>query len=112
VGTLIESSVLIAAERWTLDLDDALDAHAESPVGIASITASELLPRASRFKVRAPADRLGPQKEHPGDFEEGTSGERAWVQFRAAEPLPHEESSCILSWRPRVEANVAYRAHQ
>jgi predicted nucleic acid-binding protein len=43
VGTLIDSSVLIAAERRTLDLDDALDAHADDPVGIASITASELL---------------------------------------------------------------------
>lgn len=43
MGTLIDSSVLIAAERRTLDLGDALDAHAEEPVGIASITASELL---------------------------------------------------------------------
>jgi predicted nucleic acid-binding protein len=43
VGTLIDSSVLIAAERRTLDFDDALGAHAEEPVGIASITASELL---------------------------------------------------------------------
>lgn len=43
MGTLIDSSVLIAAERRKLDLDDALGAHAEEPVGIASITASELL---------------------------------------------------------------------
>jgi predicted nucleic acid-binding protein len=43
VGTLIDSSVLIAAERLTLDLDAALGAHAEEPVGIATITASELL---------------------------------------------------------------------
>jgi predicted nucleic acid-binding protein len=40
---LIDSSILIAAERRTLDLDHALDAHADEPVGIASITASELL---------------------------------------------------------------------
>ena len=43
MGTLIDSSILIAAERRTLDLDHALDAHADEPVGIASITASELL---------------------------------------------------------------------
>jgi tRNA(fMet)-specific endonuclease VapC len=43
VGTLIDSSVLIAAERNSLDLENTLGAHAEEPVGIASITASELL---------------------------------------------------------------------
>jgi predicted nucleic acid-binding protein len=43
VGTLIDSSVLVAVERQALDLDSALDAHADEPVGIAAITASELL---------------------------------------------------------------------
>jgi tRNA(fMet)-specific endonuclease VapC len=43
VGTLIDSSVLIAAERRTLDLHDTLGVHADEAVGIASITASELL---------------------------------------------------------------------
>jgi predicted nucleic acid-binding protein len=43
VGTLIDSSVLIAAERQTLDLEAAMAAHADEPVGIAAITASELL---------------------------------------------------------------------
>jgi predicted nucleic acid-binding protein len=43
VGTLIDSSVLVAAERQKLDLDEALGPHTEEPVGIASITASELL---------------------------------------------------------------------
>jgi predicted nucleic acid-binding protein len=43
VGTLIDSSVLVAVERQALDLDRALDAHADEPVGIAAITASELL---------------------------------------------------------------------
>jgi len=43
VGTLIDSSVLIAAERLILDLDAALGMHAQEPVGIATITASELL---------------------------------------------------------------------
>jgi len=43
VGTLIDSSVLIAAERRTLDLDAAMVGHADEPVAIAAITASELL---------------------------------------------------------------------
>jgi tRNA(fMet)-specific endonuclease VapC len=43
VGTLIDSSVLIAAERRTLDLDEALGAQGDEIVGIAAITASELL---------------------------------------------------------------------
>jgi predicted nucleic acid-binding protein len=43
VGTLIDSSILVAVERRTLDLDAAMAAHAEDPVGIAAITASELL---------------------------------------------------------------------
>jgi predicted nucleic acid-binding protein len=43
MGTLIDSSVLIAAERRSLDLDAAMAAHAEDPVGIAAITACELL---------------------------------------------------------------------
>ena len=43
MGTLIDSSVLIAAERRDLDLDAAMAAHGDEPVGIAAITASELL---------------------------------------------------------------------
>jgi tRNA(fMet)-specific endonuclease VapC len=43
VGTLIDSSLLVDAERGRLALDSALDAHADEPAGIAAITASELL---------------------------------------------------------------------
>lgn len=43
MGTLIDSSLLIAAERRALDLGAALDRYADEPVGIAAITASELL---------------------------------------------------------------------
>jgi tRNA(fMet)-specific endonuclease VapC len=43
MGALIDSSVLIAAERGRLDLDTALAAGPDEPVGIAAITASELL---------------------------------------------------------------------
>jgi tRNA(fMet)-specific endonuclease VapC len=43
MGTLIDSSVLIAAERGKLDLERVLREHAGERVAIAAITASELL---------------------------------------------------------------------
>lgn len=43
MGTLIDSSVLIAAERRRLDLESALLTHGDEPVAIAAVTASELL---------------------------------------------------------------------
>jgi tRNA(fMet)-specific endonuclease VapC len=57
VGTLIDSSVLIAAERRALDLDAAMAAHAEEPVAIAAITASELLHGVSRAATQAQRQR-------------------------------------------------------
>jgi predicted nucleic acid-binding protein len=55
MGTLIDSSVLIAAERQTLDLEAAMAAHADEPVAIAAITASELLHGVQR--AASPAQR-------------------------------------------------------
>lgn len=43
MGALIDSSVLIAAERGKLDWEEQLAKHGDDPVAIASITASELL---------------------------------------------------------------------
>jgi len=43
VGALIDSSVLIAAERGTLDLDSVLEKYGEIDFAIAAVTASELL---------------------------------------------------------------------
>jgi predicted nucleic acid-binding protein len=56
VGTLIDSSVLIATERRTLELD-TLGADADEPVGIASITASELLHGVHRAATTAQRQR-------------------------------------------------------
>jgi predicted nucleic acid-binding protein len=50
VGTLIDSSVLIAAERGTLDLTHLLERQADEPVAIAAVTASELLHGVHRQK--------------------------------------------------------------
>ena len=57
MGTLIDSSVLIAAERRALGLEGTLGAHAEEPVGIASITASELLHGVHRAATAAQRQR-------------------------------------------------------
>jgi tRNA(fMet)-specific endonuclease VapC len=57
VGTLIDSSVLIAAERRTLDLDAAMVEGADEPVGIAAITASELLHGVHRAATAAQRQR-------------------------------------------------------
>jgi tRNA(fMet)-specific endonuclease VapC len=57
VGTLIDSSVLIAAERRALQLDAALAAHPDEPVGIAAITAAELLHGVHRAATRAQRHR-------------------------------------------------------
>ena len=57
MGTLIDSSVLIAAERRALVLEGPLGAHAEEPVGIASITASELLHGVHRAATSAQRQR-------------------------------------------------------
>lgn len=43
MGALIDSSVLIAAERGKLEFERVLRDHADEPVAIATITASELL---------------------------------------------------------------------
>ncbi len=43
MGAIIDSSVLIAAERGKLDLHAALTRYGKHPIAIAAITASELL---------------------------------------------------------------------
>jgi tRNA(fMet)-specific endonuclease VapC len=50
MGIVIDSSVLIAAERGVLDLDRVLDDHEDEPVVLAAITASELLHGVHRLK--------------------------------------------------------------
>jgi len=43
MGLLIDSSVLIAAERGTLDLNEKLGKELDNPFALAAISASELL---------------------------------------------------------------------
>jgi len=55
MGILIDSSVLVAAERGQLDLDALLTGRGDDEVAIAAITASELLHGVHRLKGAARA---------------------------------------------------------
>lgn len=55
MGILIDSSVLVAAERGQLDLDALLTGRGDDQVAIAAITASELLHGVHRLKGAARA---------------------------------------------------------
>lgn len=57
MGTLIDSSVLIAAERGRLDLEAALRVRADETFAIAAITASELLHGVLRAKTQPQRQR-------------------------------------------------------
>lgn len=59
MGTIIDSSILIAAERGKLDFDKVLRDYGNEPIAIAAITASELLHgvhRAQDPSIRARRD--------------------------------------------------------
>lgn len=51
MGTLIDTSVLIAAERGELDLDALLSTHGDDAVAISAVTASELMHGVHRAKT-------------------------------------------------------------
>ena len=57
MATLIDSSVLIAAERGQLDLDDISARYAEDDVAISAVTASELLHGLHRARTAAQRHR-------------------------------------------------------
>ena len=57
MATLIDSSVLIAAERGALDFNKVLARYAEEDVAISAITASELLHGVHRARTAAQRHR-------------------------------------------------------
>lgn len=57
MATLIDSSVLIAAERGQLNFDDLAARYAQDDVGIAAVTAAELLHGLHRARTAAPRHR-------------------------------------------------------
>jgi tRNA(fMet)-specific endonuclease VapC len=59
MGILIDASVLIAAERGTLDIDQLLAAHGSEAVALSAITAAEIL----HGIHRAPVGKVRTQRE-------------------------------------------------
>ena len=57
MGTLIDTSVLIAAERGQLDLSALLTTYADESFGLSAITATELLHGVHRAKTAAQRSR-------------------------------------------------------
>jgi len=57
MATLIDSSVLIAAERGNLNFDDVSARYAEEDVAISAVTAAELLHGLHRAKLAAQRHR-------------------------------------------------------
>jgi len=57
MGTLIDSSILIAGERGELDLEAAFSAHPEEDFALSTITAAELLHGVHRAKSAAQRNR-------------------------------------------------------
>jgi tRNA(fMet)-specific endonuclease VapC len=57
MATLIDSSVLIAAERGQLNFDDIAARHPEEDVAISAVTASELLHGVHRARTAAQRHR-------------------------------------------------------
>ena len=64
MGTLIDSSIIVAAERKTLDLEALLANHADDTVAFASITASELLHGVHRASTQRQRNRREAFVEH------------------------------------------------
>jgi predicted nucleic acid-binding protein len=64
MGRVIDSSILIAAERGLLNLEDKLATDADEPIVIAAITASELLHGVHRAAKAAQRSRRQALVEH------------------------------------------------
>jgi tRNA(fMet)-specific endonuclease VapC len=74
MGLILDTSVLIAAERARLDLPRFFAAHAEEPFALAAITASELLHGVERAEP-------GHRRRERGAFVEAVLAELDLVDF-------------------------------
>ena len=90
MGILIDSSVLVAAERGKLDFDDFLRRYAGEAVSISVITASELLHGVHRA---ATAD----QRERRQAFVEGLLAQFDVVPIDLSVARKHAELSAALN---------------
>ena len=90
MGTLIDSSVLIAWERKQIDLEQKLFEHADEEFGISAITASELL----HGVHRASSSALRRRREA---FVEGLLSRLPIIAFDAVTARIHARMSAELA---------------
>jgi tRNA(fMet)-specific endonuclease VapC len=90
VGTLIDSSVLIAGERRQLDLEALLASYADEDFAVSSITASELLHGVHRAKTLA-------QQSQREAFVEGLLGQLPVFAFDLLTARIHARLSAELA---------------
>lgn len=90
MGTLIDSSVLIAAERRQLDLEALLASYADEDFAVSSITASELLHGVHRAKTLT-------QRSQREAFVEGLLGQLPVFAFDLLTARIHARLSAELA---------------
>ena len=95
MAALIDSSVLIAAERGQLDLDDLAARYAEEDMALSAVTASELLHGLYRAKTAA-------QRHRRQAFVEGLLAQLPVIPFDLAVARVHASLWADLT-------NVAWR---
>lgn len=99
MGVILETAVLIAAERGTFDMPGYLVALGDEPVALAAITASELLHGVER--ARDPAVR-----QRRGDYVEGILANIPVIPFGLAEARSHARI-----WAALAAAGMPIGAH-
>jgi tRNA(fMet)-specific endonuclease VapC len=92
MATLIDSSVLIAAERGQLDLDDLFARYAQEDVALSAVTASELLHGLYRAKTAA-------QRHRRQAFVEGLLAQLPVIAFDLAVARVHASMWADLARR-------------
>lgn len=99
MGVILDTAVLIAAERGTFDMPAYLDALSDEPVALAAISASELLHGVER--ARDPAVR-----RRRSDFVEGVLANVPVIPFGLAEARAHARI-----WAELAAAGTPIGAH-
>jgi predicted nucleic acid-binding protein len=95
VGLIVDASVFIEAERGRFDFGALLENAGETPVAIASITASELLHGVERAKDQAVRSR-----RHR--FVEGIVGDIPVIPFGLVEAREHARIWAALAARGKL----------
>lgn len=115
--TLIDTSVLIAAERGELDLDSIIGKHAAQGFALSAITASELLHgvhRAAKPQQRAPREAFVEQllsviPTIPFDLVAARIHARIWAQLAAKGVAVNAHDLIIAATAIAIGASIATR---